>query len=113
VKIETLNPFLFQWAVDVSKYQPEELQISFQQNVVVVEGKREKITDVNNSFTNSFVWRFTLPAGVKPEDVVQDLGDDGVLRLSAPLPQPKLNVQTVFSGLPQKSKKEKKIKSKN
>jgi HSP20 family molecular chaperone IbpA len=97
----------------VAKFQPEHLEITFDKNVVVVEGKRETITDPNNSFTNSFVWRFSLPAGVKPEDVVQDLSDDGVLTLSAPLPQPKLNVQTVFSGLPQKSKKEKKIKSKN
>ena len=97
----------------MAKFQPEELEISFDKNVVVVEGKRETIKDANNSFTNSFVWRFSLPAGVKPDDVVYDLGDDGVLRLSAPLPQPKLNVQTVFSGLPQKFKKEKKIKPKN
>jgi HSP20 family molecular chaperone IbpA len=76
--------------------------------VVVVEGKRENITGPNNSFTNSFEWRFTLPAGVQPKDVDHDLGDDGVLRLSAPLPQPKLNLQTVFSGLP-KPKVEKKI----
>jgi len=99
--------------MNVSNYDPNSLTISYEGNVVVVEGQREKITDENNSLTNLFVWRFGLPAGVKPEDVVQDLGDDGVLRLSAPLPQPKLNVQTVFSGLPQKLKKEKKIKSKN
>ena len=92
----------------MAKFHPEDLEITFEKNVVVVEGKREKFTNANNSFTNSFVWRFILPAGVQPEDVVQDLGDDEVFRLSAPLPQPKLNLQTVFSGLP-KPKMEKKV----
>ena len=59
----------------MAKFQPEELVITFEKNVVVVEGKRETITGPNNSFSNSFVWRFSLPAGVQPEDVVEDLGD--------------------------------------
>ena len=52
------------------------------------------------------------PAGRRRWGFGWHLGDDGVLRLSAPLPHPKLNLQTVFSGLPHKSKKEKKISSK-
>jgi hypothetical protein len=76
---------------------------------MVVEGKRVQGTDENNSFTCSFVWRFTLPPGVKESDLCSEVSSDGVLSFTAPLPQPKLSVQTVYSGLP-KPKMEKKIK---
>ena len=88
-----------QWAIDLSKYQPEEVTTDFEGNVVVVVGKRERITDENNSFTCSFVWRFALPPGVKTEDLNSEVSDDGVLKFTAPPPQPKMNVQTVYSVL--------------
>jgi len=56
------------------------------------------------------VWRFALPAGVKPEDVSSEVSDDGVLSFTAPPPQPEMTAQTVYSGL-LKPKIEKKIKN--
>jgi HSP20 family molecular chaperone IbpA len=86
--------------MDVSNYDPDSLTIDIEGNVVVVEGKREKITDENNSLTNMFVWRFGLPAGAKPDDLVHELSDDGKLRFRVPLPKPK--PFTTMSGKPKK-----------
>ena len=52
--------------MNVSLYDPNSLTISFEGNVVVVQGKHDKITDESNSLTNLLVWRFGLPEGVKP-----------------------------------------------
>ena len=90
--------------MNVSIYDPNSLTISFEGNVVIVQGKREKITDENNSLTNLFVWRFRLPEGVKPEDVDHELSDDGILRFSAPLPKPKLSELNWFSSMSRKPK---------
>ena len=104
--MKRLNDVYSQWAMNVSLYDPNSLTISFEGNVVVVQGKHDKITDERNSLTNLLVWRFGLPEGVKPEDVDHELSDDGILRFSAPLPKLKLPELKWFSSMSVKPKKE-------
>ena len=52
--MKRLNDVYSQWAMNVSLYDPNSLTISFEGNVVVVQGKHDKITDESNFLTNLF-----------------------------------------------------------
>jgi len=74
--------------VNVEDYKPEELMIKTVDNTVHVEAKHEeKTTDGRSHSTRSFSQSFTLPRGVNPEAVTSALSKQGVLTISAPLPQ--------------------------
>jgi len=75
--------------VNVEGYKPEELMIKTIDNTVHVEAThQEKTTDGRSYSTKSFNQSFTLPRGVNPDLVNSALSRDGVLTISAPLPQP-------------------------
>jgi len=74
--------------VNVENFKPEELVIKTIDNTVQVEAKHEeKTSDGRSSSVKSFNQSFTLPRGVNPELVSSALSKDGILTLSAPLPQ--------------------------
>jgi len=74
--------------VNVENFKPEELVIKTIDNTVHVEAKHEEKTSDGRSYsTKSFNQSFTLPRGVNPESVTSALSRDGILTLSAPLPQ--------------------------
>jgi len=74
--------------VNVDGYKPDELVIKTIDNTVHVEAThQEKTTDGRSYSTKSFNQSFTLPRGVNPDLVSSALGRDGVLTISAPLPQ--------------------------
>jgi len=74
--------------VNVENFKPEELVIKTIDNTVHVEAKHEEKTSDGRSYsTRSFSQSFTLPRGVNPESVTSALSKQGVLTISAPLPQ--------------------------
>jgi len=74
--------------VNVENFKPEDLVIKTVDNTVQVEAKHEEKTSDGRSYsTRSFNQSFTLPRGVNPELVSSALSKDGILTLSAPLPQ--------------------------
>lgn len=75
--------------VNVENYKPEELVIKTIDNTVHVEAThQEKTSDGRSYSTKSFNQSFTLPRGVNPDLVSSALSKEGVLTISAPLPQP-------------------------
>ena len=78
--------FIFQVEFDVQDYRPEELSIKTEGDVLVVLAKHEtKDADGGSSYVSKqFEQRFTLPSGVKPEQIASSLSKDGVLTISAP-----------------------------
>merc|ERR1712013_747057 len=75
--------------VNVESYKPEELVIKTIDNTVHVEAThQEKTSDGRSYSTKSFNQSFTLPRGVNPDLVSSALSKEGILTISAPLPQP-------------------------
>jgi len=77
----------FEVSIDTHGFNPEDLQVKIQDNVVSIQGKHEEKTDESNS--KSYVSRhlaksFTLPQGCKMETVSSNLSKDGLLIVSAP-----------------------------
>lgn len=74
--------------VNVESYKPEELVIKTVDNTVQVEATHmEKTSDGRSHSTKSFNQSFTLPRGVNPDHVSSALSKEGILTISAPLPQ--------------------------
>jgi HSP20 family molecular chaperone IbpA len=74
--------------VNVESYKPEELVIKTIDNTVHVEATHQEKTGDGRSYsTKSFNQSFTLPRGVNPDLVSSALSKEGVLTISAPLPQ--------------------------
>lgn len=80
----------FQVELDVQDYRPEELSIKTEGDVLVVLAKHETKTETGGSFVSKqFEQRFTLPAGVKPENISSSLSKNGTLTVSAPREMPR------------------------
>ena len=78
----------FQVEFDVQDYRPEELSIKTEGDVLVVLAKHETKGDGGSKSSSyvskQFEQRFTLPSGVKPEDITSALSKEGVLTVTAP-----------------------------
>ena len=80
---------MYKILVNVESYKPEELVIKTIDNTVHVEAThQEKTSDGRSYSTKSFNQSFTLPRGVNPDLVSSALSKEGILTISAPLPQP-------------------------
>jgi HSP20 family molecular chaperone IbpA len=80
----------FQVEFDVHEFRPEEMSIKTEGDVLVVLAKHETKTENGGSFVSKqFEQRFTLPSGVKPENISSSLAKDGTLTVSAPRDIPK------------------------
>jgi HSP20 family molecular chaperone IbpA len=83
----------FQVEFDVQDFRPEELSIKTEGDVLVVLAKHETKTENGGSFVSKqFEQRFTLPSGVKPENISSSLAKDGTLTVSAPREIPKTDL---------------------
>ena len=83
----------FQVEFDVQEFRPEELSIKTEGDVLVVLAKHETKTENGGSFVSKqFEQRFTLPSGVKPENITSSLAKDGTLTVSAPRELPKADL---------------------
>ncbi len=75
----------FQVEFDVPDYRPEELSIKTEGDVLIVLAKHETKTEDGGSFVSKqFEQRFTLPAGVRPENITSALSKGGTLTVTAP-----------------------------
>merc|ERR1712186_43673 len=73
--------------LDVSQYEPEELEVKVKDNVVTVLGRQETGSGTGNTNTRAarvFTKSFTLPHRVHPAEVESRLTQDGRLVITAP-----------------------------
>jgi len=71
-------------SLDTSHYRPDELHVHVHHGHVTVEGKHEeKSHDGNRTVSRKFVRKYSLPKGVRPENVTSNLASDGVLVVRA------------------------------
>merc|ERR1712241_1628883 len=73
--------------LDVSQYEPEELEVKVKDNVVTVLGRQETGSGTGNTNTSAarmFTKSFTLPHRVHPAEVESRLIQDGRLVITAP-----------------------------
>lgn len=75
----------FEVNLDVSEYEPSELNVKTVEGSIVVEGKQEEKKDKHGFVARSFKRRITLPDDVKAENVTCKLASNGILILSAPI----------------------------
>merc|ERR1711950_4611 len=74
-------------SLDVSQYEPEELEVKVKDNVVTVLGRQETGSGTGNTNTRAarmFTKSFTLPHRVHPAEVESRLTQDGRLVITAP-----------------------------
>lgn len=79
------NQFLNLIQINLNSFQPEELSVKTEGNVLVIMAKHETQTETGGSFVSKqFEQRFSLPSGVNPEAIVSSLAKDGTLKVTAP-----------------------------
>merc|ERR1712168_1598833 len=77
-----------QVCLDVSQYEPEELEVKVKDNVVTVLGRQETGSGTGNTNTRAarmFTKSFTLPHRVHPAEVESRLTQDGRLVITTPV----------------------------
>lgn len=83
--IEKLDDNGYQFKVDVKHFTPEEISVKLEDNIVVVEGKHEEVSDDHGTISRQFVRKFGLPESVvNIEKLQSSLSSDGVLTITAP-----------------------------
>ncbi|MFH4982239.1 hypothetical protein AB6A40_008948 [Gnathostoma spinigerum] len=70
--------------VDVSQFRPEELKVNVRDNELIVEGHHKERSDQHGTIERHFIRKYALPEGAKPENVVSQLTDQGILSVTAP-----------------------------
>jgi hypothetical protein len=70
--------------LDVPDFKPEELEVKISNNMVTIQGKQEMRAE-NNFSSRQFCKKFSIPQGVKPENISSSLNTKGVLTISAPI----------------------------
>ncbi|CAB3398316.1 unnamed protein product [Caenorhabditis bovis] len=65
--------------VDVSQFAPEELKVNIVDNQLIIEGKHSEKEDKYGTVERFFVRKYTLPAGVRPENIKSELSKEGLL----------------------------------
>merc|ERR1712054_467334 len=75
----------FEVSLDTSQYRPDELRVNVGEGVISVEGKHEeKSDDGRRMVLRQFSRKYSLPTTAKPDNVVSNLSQDGVLVITAP-----------------------------
>lgn len=74
-------------SLDVSKFNPEELNVNVEGRTLTVEGKQE-IEEENGYSIRSFMRQWTLPEDVDIDNIRSSLTEDGHLSIEAPKANP-------------------------
>ncbi|XP_054707534.1 protein lethal(2)essential for life-like [Uloborus diversus] len=74
----------FKVMLNVSHFNPKEIEVKTVDNFVVIHGKHEEKSDEHGFVSREFTRRYMLPEGVEPEKVKSFLSQDGVLTVEAP-----------------------------
>ncbi|XP_784059.3 alpha-crystallin B chain isoform X2 [Strongylocentrotus purpuratus] len=85
----------FKVAVDVSNFDPEDIEIKIVESELTVHGKHMEKQDDHGKISREFTRRYTLPPDVDPTTVTSSLGQDGILAISAPRNPPKPKNQNI------------------
>merc|ERR1712062_369885 len=81
-------------SLDTSQYRPDELNVSVANGAITVEGKHEEKSESGHKMVSrQFVRKYSLPVGVRAEDVVSNLSSDGVLVVTANKSNPAIDVK--------------------
>lgn len=73
--------------IDARDFRPEDLVVKTVGQTVQFEANHEERTSDGHSFSSRNISQsFTLPKGVKPEDISSSMSKDGYLTIAAPLP---------------------------
>merc|ERR1719436_840053 len=76
-------------SLDTAGYKPDELKVTAGQGVITVEGKHEEKSQAGQVMVaRQFSRSYGLPMGARPEEVVSNLSQDGVLLISVPKDKP-------------------------
>ncbi len=80
--------------LEVPEYKPDELQIKIANGMVTIEGSQ-----VTTNSSRSFFKKFSIPQGVKPEEIRSSLSPNGRLTISAPILAQDLNQKQTQASL--------------
>ncbi|XP_037042703.1 interaptin-like isoform X2 [Bradysia coprophila] len=75
-QVYTGDPKFFERATQIVDYKPEELEVKIAMPWVIIEGKQE-MTAENGWRSKQFTKMFTVPEGVKQENIVLEMNDAG------------------------------------
>ncbi|CAI5452264.1 unnamed protein product [Caenorhabditis angaria] len=70
-----------QISVNVAQFKPEEIKVNINENQLIIEGKHEEKTDEHGLIQRHFIRKYTLPQGIRAENVKSELNSDGVLSI--------------------------------
>ncbi|XP_071455849.1 heat shock protein 27-like [Hetaerina americana] len=75
---------VFHINLDVQEFHPDELSVKMVNDQIIVEGNHEEREFGRVSAARHFVHNYSVPEGIKFEDITSFLSPDGILTLSAP-----------------------------
>ena len=86
----TISKNGFEVVVDVQYFRPHEIAVKTEDNVIVVEAKREirHGWNLQRCVSREFIRRYVLPSGYDANTITSELSSDGFLTIKAPLPKP-------------------------
>nr|BAD91165.1 small heat shock protein 23 [Gastrophysa atrocyanea] len=106
----------FQVNLDVQQFKPEEITVKLTgENTVTIEGKHEETEDEHGFISQAFVRRYVLPKHCDAGQIQSKLSSDGVLTISAPTVDQKIEHKEIpiqQTGQPVKRAVEKKTDEK-
>jgi HSP20 family molecular chaperone IbpA len=75
---------VFEWKIDTSEYEPEEVKVTVSPDCILVEGSHEETsTEGKQILSRNFIKKYSLPLGIKQEDVVSKFTPDCGLTITA------------------------------
>jgi HSP20 family molecular chaperone IbpA len=75
---------LFELKMDISEYEPEEVKVTVSPNGILIEGNHEeKSVEGKQIISRSFTRKYSLPHGVRQEDVISKFASNHILSISA------------------------------
>lgn len=74
----------FQVMLNVSHFNPEEIEVKIVDDYIVIHGKHEEKTDEHGFIQREFTRRYMLPEGTQVENVKSSWNADGILTIEAP-----------------------------
>ena len=86
-QVSTIAKDGFQVCLDVTEFEPNELQVKVLDNHIVIEGRHEEREDEHGYIMRHFKRRYRLPQGYDADKVVSTLSSDGELTVSVTVPQ--------------------------
>ncbi len=97
------DPNKFEVKLDVSNFNPEEINVKAIGNSLVIEGKHEERQDKHGYVSRQFTRRYELGDDVDLDQLASSLSQDGKLTVRAPKKLPKLEgnervIPITFSG---------------